>query len=201
MARSGSLSRRIERLLNDSSFRQAFAGTRRGLVALAVVPVALFAATALVRVEAAGQQTPTPPPAVQPAPPATPPEAIVAPQELRAVVPDQAETPEPAVPEIPEQAVAPAHVAVLPAPAHIRVPAPPAPVVASPRVMILPGTPTHTLALVAPAAPGSPRILAIPRIAPAPPNASLAIILPPAAGVGAPAVCGATNPSSGEPPA
>ena len=184
MARSGSLSRRIERLLNDSSFRQAFAGTRRGLVALAVVPVALFAATALVRVEAAGQQTPAPPPAVQPAPPATPPEAIVAPQELRAVVPDQAETPEPAVPEIPEHAVAPAHVAVLPAPAHIRVPAPPAPVVASPRVMILPGTPTHTLALVVPAAPGSPRILAIPRIAPAPPNASLAIILPPVAGVG-----------------
>ena len=54
MARSGSLSRRIERLLNDSAFRQAFAGgRRRALIAVLLVPVALFAATALIRVEAA----------------------------------------------------------------------------------------------------------------------------------------------------
>jgi len=53
MARPGSLSRRIERLLNDKSFRQCFAGGRRALVAVALVPLALFASTALVRVEAA----------------------------------------------------------------------------------------------------------------------------------------------------
>ncbi len=56
MARTGSISRRIERLLNDSTFRQAFAGTRRrALIAVLLVPVALFAATVLVRVQAAGQ--------------------------------------------------------------------------------------------------------------------------------------------------
>lgn len=53
MARPGSLSRRIERLLNDNSFRQCFAGGRRALVAVALVPLALFASTTLVRVQAA----------------------------------------------------------------------------------------------------------------------------------------------------
>ena len=53
MARSGSLSRRIERLLNDHTFRQSFAYGRRALVAVALVPVALFAATEVVRVQAA----------------------------------------------------------------------------------------------------------------------------------------------------
>jgi beta-lactamase regulating signal transducer with metallopeptidase domain len=77
MARTSGLSRRIERLLNDSSFRQAFAGTRRrALFAVLLVPVAFFAATALIRVEAASQepQPPAPPqsaPAAQPAPPAS----------------------------------------------------------------------------------------------------------------------------------
>ena len=68
MARPGSLSRRIERLLNDVSFRQAFSGTRRALAIVLVIPVALFAATALLRVEAAGQQAPTATPASAPAP-------------------------------------------------------------------------------------------------------------------------------------
>jgi len=54
MARSSHLTQRIERLLNESSFRQAFAaGGRRTLFAFLLVPVALFAATAMVRVEAA----------------------------------------------------------------------------------------------------------------------------------------------------
>lgn len=58
MARSGSLTRRIERLLNDHAFHQSFAGGRRALVAVAMVPMALFAATALVRVQAAAHSTP-----------------------------------------------------------------------------------------------------------------------------------------------
>jgi len=66
MARSGSLSRRIERLLDDRAFRQAFAGSRRALVALVLVPVACFAATAMVRVRAAS--TPQSAPAVSVAP-------------------------------------------------------------------------------------------------------------------------------------
>jgi beta-lactamase regulating signal transducer with metallopeptidase domain len=59
MARTSSLSHRIERLLNESSFRQAFSVSRgRALAAVLMVPIALFAATALVRVQAAGQPSP-----------------------------------------------------------------------------------------------------------------------------------------------
>jgi beta-lactamase regulating signal transducer with metallopeptidase domain len=53
MARPGSLARRIERFLNDHAFHQSFADRRRALVAVLLVPLALFAAAALVRVEAA----------------------------------------------------------------------------------------------------------------------------------------------------
>jgi beta-lactamase regulating signal transducer with metallopeptidase domain len=54
MAHTGRISQRIERLLNESSFRQAFAGGRSRLwAALALVPAVLFAAAALIRVEAA----------------------------------------------------------------------------------------------------------------------------------------------------
>ncbi len=53
MARSNNLSHRIDRLLNESSFRQAFNGSRRGLIAAVVVPAVLVAATTLFRVEAA----------------------------------------------------------------------------------------------------------------------------------------------------
>ena len=70
MARPGSLSRRIERLLNDNAFRQSFAATRRlALVAVLLVPIALITATTLIRVEAAGQTQPVPP--VAPAAPTT----------------------------------------------------------------------------------------------------------------------------------
>jgi beta-lactamase regulating signal transducer with metallopeptidase domain len=56
MARSGSISRRIERLLNDRSFHQAFAGNRRrALIATLLVPAALLAATSMIRVQAASQ--------------------------------------------------------------------------------------------------------------------------------------------------
>jgi len=55
MARSSSLARRIERLLNDRTFRQSFAGGRRALFAVVLVPLTLFAATAMVRVQAATQ--------------------------------------------------------------------------------------------------------------------------------------------------
>jgi hypothetical protein len=83
MARSGSLSRRIERLLDDHAFRRAFDASRRALFAVVLVPIACFAATALVRVQAAstppsaltvpvvlnaGFATPVPAAALQPAP-------------------------------------------------------------------------------------------------------------------------------------
>jgi beta-lactamase regulating signal transducer with metallopeptidase domain len=53
MARNSNISRRIERLLNDSYLRHAFSGGVRSHVAVLMVPAVLFAATALVRVEAA----------------------------------------------------------------------------------------------------------------------------------------------------
>lgn len=93
MARRSTLSQRIERLLNESSFRQAFAGGRnRALVAVLLVPAALFSATAFIRVQAATPAAPPPPPQpvlaaqepAQPAPPAQPataaPEAAPAPE-------------------------------------------------------------------------------------------------------------------------
>jgi len=52
MAHSTNLSHRIERLLNESSFRSAFVGGRRALLTV-VVSAALIAAAAMVRVEAA----------------------------------------------------------------------------------------------------------------------------------------------------
>ena len=66
MARPGSLSRRIERLLDDHAFRRSFAGSRRALAAVVLVPIACFAATAMVRVQAAS--TPQSAPAIRIAP-------------------------------------------------------------------------------------------------------------------------------------
>jgi hypothetical protein len=72
MARSSNLSHRIDRLLNESSFRQAFAGSRRRiLLSVLLVPMALFAGTALIRVEAAQseQAVQAPPTAAAPSTP------------------------------------------------------------------------------------------------------------------------------------
>jgi hypothetical protein len=70
MARPGSVSRRIERLLDDHAFRLAFAGNSRALAAVVLVPIACFAATAMVRVQAAS--TPRSTPAIPVAPTAGP---------------------------------------------------------------------------------------------------------------------------------
>ncbi len=161
MARSGSLSRRIERLLNDVSFRQAFAGTRRTLVAVLAVPVVLFGATVLVRVQAAGQQAPEPPaPVVAPAaPPAV---APVAPEtgvsepepvsgELAPAAP--AEDPPP-----PAQAGSPAGVApAAPAVPGVLTVTPAAPPAGPSVLTLLPAVPSRgTLTLIAPKAPHAP---------------------------------------------
>jgi hypothetical protein len=137
MARSGSVSRRIERLLNDVSFRQAFAGTRSALLVVLVVPVALFAATALVRVQAAGQQAPEPPvPAVVPTGGVNTPLAPVAPAAPQSGVSQPEEILGEPAPVSPALA-----------------PAPPAQI----------GAPSG---VVAPAAPASPSVLTITPLAP-----------------------------------
>ncbi|MFZ1083648.1 MAG: M56 family metallopeptidase [Terracidiphilus sp.] len=54
MAHKNNLSVRIEHFLNESLFHQAFAGSRRrAFLAVLLVPIAIFAFTALIRVEAA----------------------------------------------------------------------------------------------------------------------------------------------------
>ncbi|UWZ82557.1 M56 family metallopeptidase [Occallatibacter riparius] len=82
MANHGHVISRIERLLNESSFRQAFAGGRaRIAVAVLLVPVALFAATALVRVQAAQTNAPQVAAPVPPPPPADDRTGIAVPPE------------------------------------------------------------------------------------------------------------------------
>lgn len=111
MARKGRLTDRIERLLNETHFHQAFAGSHlRRAAALLLAPVALFAATALVRVEASGQ-APLPPaappaptepastPAVPPAPAAAPAPPSAAPEAPE--MPELTTPPSPAAPEAP----------------------------------------------------------------------------------------------------
>ena len=169
MARSGSLSRRIERLLNDASFRQAFAGTRRSLATVLVIPVTLFAASALLRVEASGQApaAPMPPPAIAPdagivapqapPPPAVPPSGVSTPEQL----PYPPATPEiaPVPPAFPAQASTP-QVA----------PAPPAAPADPPAMAIAPPPPSSgSLMLIAPRAPHGTGVM----ILPTPPAGSL----------------------------
>jgi beta-lactamase regulating signal transducer with metallopeptidase domain len=161
MARSGSVSRRIERLLNDVSFRQAFAGSPRALVAVLAVPVVLFAVTALVRVQAAGQQAPEPP-----AQAAAPQRAVTAPPAALAPAPPVSGVSQPEqitgelAPEAPEdstafpQAVAPAAPASTPPAVAV---APRAPVGGPSVLTIAPPEPsTRTMILVAPKAPQAP---------------------------------------------
>ena len=57
MARSTNLSRRVDSMLNENLFRSLFSeGRRRAMASLLVIPAALFAVTALVRVPTAAAQ-------------------------------------------------------------------------------------------------------------------------------------------------
>ncbi len=129
MARHSNLSERIDRFLDEPAFRRAFASSRRRmLLAVLLVPVALFAATALVRVEAASAQAVPPPPAPAAAPnpaqapnPAPAPAAAPSAPNASAPSPDAAPS-EPAAPAMPP---APAAAAIAPdAPADAPPPPP-----------------------------------------------------------------------------
>ena len=132
MARQGRLTQRIERLLNESSFSQAFTATRaRMVVVLLCVPVALFTATALVRVQAAAQAPQTPAPAAVPAqippPPVDAPETAKAPQHTPPAAPLTANVPTIApVSPAPKPSAPPAPSAAPAAPRMVTIPAIPA---------------------------------------------------------------------------
>lgn len=166
MARRGTLSRRIERLLNPSALRQEFSGSRSRLfAALLLVPAALFTATALIHVQAAGaitdastalfaQQSPAAPAAAQAPAPASAPQAEETPAPEDAPTPDEAPNPNPVV------VVAPAPVAV-PNPAPVVVPVPPIPAVnVDPQVVVVPNVNVEV--------PAAPRMVAIAPVPPMP---------------------------------
>jgi beta-lactamase regulating signal transducer with metallopeptidase domain len=123
MARSSNLSHRIERLFNESAFRQAFTASRRTIVTALLAPVVLFAAATFVRVTAAAQtpeQTPSaqsPTPATAPSTPAPAPAEVVAPE----AIPVPPQTPAPSPDAAPTAPAAPVHVDV--PPVHVNVPA------------------------------------------------------------------------------
>ena len=121
MARTSHLAQRIERLLNESSFRQAFAGGgRRALLAVLLVPVALLASTALVRVEAAA----APAPRAQAAPQAQPTGQATAEQVTEPAV---TAAPAAALGAAPTPEAAPVPPAPADAPSQDAMPAPPLP--------------------------------------------------------------------------
>jgi hypothetical protein len=122
MARTGRLTHRVERLLNENRFRQAFSGGRgRVFAAVLLVPFALFAATALIRVEASAQapQAPTPPP-----PPVTGESHPESAPDVAAPVAPASSEPEPAAqaPVVRVAPVAPAPPVVPPATAEAPLP-------------------------------------------------------------------------------
>lgn len=156
MARTSHLAQRIERLLNESSFRQAFAaGGRRALFAVLLVPVALLASTALVRVEVSASQAPTT--QAQPAPQAllagqSTPEQVAAPAVAPAPAPATATAPTPEdapfPPALPGQAPAPAVMPAPPAPPVGGVdagPAPMAPLAPDPALEDMPPMPPFSV--------------------------------------------------------
>jgi len=114
MARTSNLSQRIERFLDESAFRRAFITSRsRILLAILLVPVALFAGTAMVRVQAAQTATPPTPPA-----PAAAPSPASAPRPASAPTPAAAAAdPEPAADAAPAAPPASPDPAPEPAPA------------------------------------------------------------------------------------
>jgi predicted nucleic acid-binding Zn-ribbon protein len=132
MARKERISERIEWLLNETRFRQAFAGGRSRIFAAAVLaPLAVFAATALVRVEAKAQtpapQQVNPAPATQPVPAQAPADAAQSAQTTAATgVSHPDDSTITIAPVAPAAVIAPDALPA-PAPAVVTVPIPPVP--------------------------------------------------------------------------
>ena len=142
MARTGHLAPRIERLLNQTTFQDAFAhgGRRPAALALIVVASVLATSAALVRVQAAGQTTAPAPRTVQAQMPqasqqtgvSTPPQQTVTDQDQQ-----------PAPPPEPAPAPAPESQAPVPAPAPEAAPAPGAALPVPPAPGQAPAPPDH----------------------------------------------------------
>ena len=156
MAHPGRLARRIERLLNQPSFSQAFAGSRARIFAVVLlVPMALFAATSLIHVKAATQDAP--PAAAAPTAPAVPPAEPTPAPQAEAPITGQA------APEADVDSIAP--------PAPDAAPAQPTPAggfssgfsIQAPPFDGAPVVAPEPPAVVAPAAAPSDRVIVVPR--------------------------------------
>lgn len=168
MAHSKNLSHRIERLLNESSFRVAFAGGRRALLAL-LLPVALIVATAMVRVEAAATpKQADSSPAVKLAQEQPPSQSAVMGQSrpLPAQVSDSGSGQAPPAPSAPEAAPAPAAPGSNPAPQTA--PAPADSQESSPEIPAIPPIPPIDLHVQIPPIPPIDVNVQIPPIPPIP---------------------------------
>jgi hypothetical protein len=131
MACSGNLSRRVEFMLSENWFRSAFAeGRRRALASLLLIPAAIFAVTALVRVPAAAAQTA--PQSQQAAPARAPATGQSNPPEDQVTTTAPADQQAPSAPAAPPSAPAPGAPAGVPANAPPAAAAPTAPDVAPP---------------------------------------------------------------------
>ncbi len=125
MARTSHLSQRIERLLNESRFKQAYAASgRRAILAAILVPFAVLAATALVTVQAAAPSAQTEPAALS---------GQSTPEQVTEAASAQAAAPAPAATPAAESSTAPEP---MPAPQAAGVPAPQAPVAPAPPMRV-----------------------------------------------------------------
>lgn len=126
MANSRNLSVRIERLLNEASFRLAFTGRRRALL-IVLISFVLVSATAMVRVQAAASQQATSPQVAPPQDPTPSSSAVTgqsSPQPAQVTDSAAGQAPTPAA--SPEPVPAPPMPAVAPAPEAFPAPAAPA---------------------------------------------------------------------------
>jgi hypothetical protein len=154
MARTGHLAGRIERLLNDTAFHRAFTGNRRrALLSLVIVPVAVLASSALVRVHAAAQIADPAQQPVQAQSPSASPQSGVSTPPQQAITSQNQEQAEPAPPPQPSPEAEPAPAppqppaGQAPEPSPQAAPAPPAPEVpgevAVPRIPAVPPIDVH----------------------------------------------------------
>lgn len=177
MARSGNLSKRVESMLNENLFRRAFAeGQRRAAASLLVIPVALFAATALVRVPKAAAQTAPATQATQPAAPTNsqsatpansqPPQAQTATSGQSKPAEDQVTSTNPPDQQNSAAPAAPPQADTAPQVAPAAPPAPGADVAPAAAPAVAPAIPAAPPADLAPsAAPAPPPLVILPRSA------------------------------------
>ena len=162
MAHSTNLSHRIERLLNESTFKQAFTGSRRAIVTALIVPAVLVAATSVVHVEASQL-----PQSGAPALPAAQAPVVVLAQSPSASQANATPVAEAAPVQNPDQA--PASPQPAPAPSPAAAPSPDAAPAPAPAAPLPPAQSQDSVQVVVPPIPPLPPIDVQVQVPPMPP--------------------------------